>query len=682
MKLNSKTAMDETDFKVSSLSGFVNFQINIFYMFRIIFQISFCFFLFHSFSFVQAQNTIHCGTEIDASNIESLRQQNQQWNLAGQNNNSRAYSGTTHFVPVQIHIIRETAGTGGISGGDALAAFDRMNEFYIDASVHFFQCSPVNFIDNSTYYNYDKTQKSALDAAYGVSDVVNIYVANTVTSGTTPICGHSTFPGGLDFLIQSTSCMKNGSTLSHEMGHYMGLYHTHETSFGDEAVNGSDCNGEGDLICDTPADPRLSTSSNLNQSGCIYYGTDTDENGQPYSPMVNNLMSYSGKGCRTEFTTMQQAKILNTLTVSRSYLNCGISVSTDAKFYVRSTPDCTTGKQFDFYNISLGNPTIYIWNFGDGSGVSAQESPTYSYANPGVYTVSLTIIGLSGTDNYTQQVTVGAVTPPYSNDFESGLSSLDMFDSRESMKNVSGLSTASANSGTNSLVFEGTDSFATQPYFKTPAVATVFDPLFNPYYKSERFLCVDATNHSNMQLEFDKKQIRFTDDDYTNLRITVNGSLINSVIQVDNNNLDDASFIHVTVDLSAYDGQVFTIGFEGSHKFSTDRIAVNDGTATFIDDINITGTTVIASLEGSLSEDRLQKSFPNPASEWINIDGYNSESGTLKIFNSLGQSVLDRVSVEVQNEYQIRINLFNLDSGLYFIHTGNFVHKVKKIQNN
>ena len=376
------------------------------------------FFSFY-FSIIYAQNPNSCGTEVDASNIEFLRQQNQQWNTARQNNNSRTYSGSTHFVPVQIHIIRETAGTGGISEVDALSAFDRMNEFYIDASVHFFQCSPINFIDNSTFYNYDKTQKSALDAAYGLTNIVNIYVANTVSSGGSAICGHSTFPGGLDFLIQSKSCMKNGSTLSHEMGHYMGLYHTHETSFGDEAVNGSDCNAEGDLICDTPADPRLNTSVNLNQSGCIYYGTETDENGQSYSPMVYNLMSYSGKGCRTEFTAMQQAKILNTLTVSRSYLNCGSTSSIGANFYTRFTPDCTSGKQFDFYNISLGSPSIYLWDFGDGIGISALESPTYTYAGTGVFTVTLTVIGLSGSDNYSQEVVVGAVTPPYSNDFES-----------------------------------------------------------------------------------------------------------------------------------------------------------------------------------------------------------------------------------------------------------------------
>lgn len=45
--------------------------------------------------------------------------------------------------------------------------------------------------------------------------------------------------------------------------------------------------------------------------------------------------------------------------------------------------------------------TNYSWNFGDG-GISSQTNPTYTYYNPGIYTVSLTVIGDGGTDTQTQ----------------------------------------------------------------------------------------------------------------------------------------------------------------------------------------------------------------------------------------------------------------------------------------
>lgn len=43
----------------------------------------------------------------------------------------------------------------------------------------------------------------------------------------------------------------------------------------------------------------------------------------------------------------------------------------------------------------------WSWNFGDG-GTSNMQNPTYTYFNPGTYTVSLTVTGPGGTDTYIQ----------------------------------------------------------------------------------------------------------------------------------------------------------------------------------------------------------------------------------------------------------------------------------------
>jgi hypothetical protein len=79
---------------------------------------------------------------------------------------SKSYKGSTYNVPVQIHLIRQTNGTGGLSVGDAMKAFNHMNEYYIHAGVHFYQCAPLNVIDNSTFYDYDYNQMEDLDAGY------------------------------------------------------------------------------------------------------------------------------------------------------------------------------------------------------------------------------------------------------------------------------------------------------------------------------------------------------------------------------------------------------------------------------------------------------------------------------------------------------------------------------------
>jgi len=95
----------------------------------------------------------------------------------------------------------------------------------------------------------------------------------------------------------------------HEFGHCLGLYHTHRgTSYeggGDqcpELVNGSNSSVCGDLVTDTPADPRI-------WSGCTYWGNVTDANGDPYNPLTDNFMSYVPPQCLTAYTEQQMARM-------------------------------------------------------------------------------------------------------------------------------------------------------------------------------------------------------------------------------------------------------------------------------------------------------------------------------------------------------------------------------------
>jgi Pregnancy-associated plasma protein-A len=80
--------------------------------------------------------------------------------------------------------------------------------------------------------------------------------------------------------------------LPHEFGHYFGLYHTAETGFGNEKVDGSNCRSAGDKICDTPADPGELYMVYVNYSNCEMKGYKEVGTELEYRPIINNYMSY------------------------------------------------------------------------------------------------------------------------------------------------------------------------------------------------------------------------------------------------------------------------------------------------------------------------------------------------------------------------------------------------------
>ncbi|MDE0470583.1 MAG: PKD domain-containing protein [Ekhidna sp.] len=65
---------------------------------------------------------------------------------------------------------------------------------------------------------------------------------------------------------------------------------------------------------------------------------------------------------------------------------------------------------FIFKNTSV-NGVSYVWDFGDDTGMSTEENPTYTYANPGTYTVTLTVTAADGsTDKTTATVAASSGT--------------------------------------------------------------------------------------------------------------------------------------------------------------------------------------------------------------------------------------------------------------------------------
>jgi hypothetical protein len=228
-----------------------------------------------------------------------------------------------YYIPIAAHIIRHSDGTGGLPESRLADAIDDANFHYASVEMIFYRLGDIDYIDSDEWYSTETLEEiDQMRTTNLVPDAVNIYFTENLDSEFGSLCGISAFTfSDVQSIALRNSCtanpagLGNHSTFSHEVGHYFDLFHTHETFYGAELVDGSNCDVAGDLVCDTPADPTLS-GGNVSTE-CLYTGSAVDGNGDPYEPDPTQLMSYSLKHCRDNFTTESLDRAVTTLVTLR-----------------------------------------------------------------------------------------------------------------------------------------------------------------------------------------------------------------------------------------------------------------------------------------------------------------------------------------------------------------------------
>jgi PKD repeat protein len=86
------------------------------------------------------------------------------------------------------------------------------------------------------------------------------------------------------------------------------------------------------------------------------------------------------------------------------YITVGETVMADFD-YQPSNPDNTAPLTVAFTDRSLGNPVMWTWRFGDGYVVN-QQHPIHNFPTPGIFNITLTVTGLSGSDSMTKTLVV------------------------------------------------------------------------------------------------------------------------------------------------------------------------------------------------------------------------------------------------------------------------------------
>jgi hypothetical protein len=257
-------------------------------------------------------NAGHCGSDVKPEEVAPalLQEQSGMYRLTAQRQDTVVY----HLVRVKMHIVRMSNHTGGVTRAAIWGSLIRANSELDGAHIFLVPQDDIDYIDDDNYYLNIATQ-AQLDALRTVRpqpNMLNIYFTQNLATETGGLCGQSSFTvSASQGIVMANSCITGDSVLSHEIGHYWDLYHTHETAFGAECVNESNCSTAGDLLCDTPADPNV---YGLVTSSCQYVGSALDScSHAAYSPNTHNTMSYTYFPCMNGFTPQQITKAEATL---------------------------------------------------------------------------------------------------------------------------------------------------------------------------------------------------------------------------------------------------------------------------------------------------------------------------------------------------------------------------------
>ena len=325
-------------------------------------------------------------------------------------------------LPVVFHIVNQDPNS--ISDGQIISALKDLNDAFsksgsyvasagVDTKIRFCLAQKDPDGGNTTGITRTKSffsthlNKDNEDARlkkliqWDPSSYINIWLVSSIDAeayaefscGTwfrLGVGGYATMPPGgdpLDGIVVTSS----GVLLAHEMGHYLGLYHTFEGG-----CQNNNCANDGDRVCDTPPDRSVRSSGPCGSptNSCTTDTLSAYSNGifpTDVPDQISNFMDYGNNACSNQFTQGQADRMKAAIQTQRAGLlevQCTKPCSENIiAAFTRSNAYPVPGDNIAFTNLSTGTAN-YEWLINDIV-ISTAANFAHTFNEVGKYKLTL-----------------------------------------------------------------------------------------------------------------------------------------------------------------------------------------------------------------------------------------------------------------------------------------------------
>ncbi|MFK7776149.1 MAG: M43 family zinc metalloprotease, partial [Saprospiraceae bacterium] len=328
-----------------------------------------------------------------------------------------------YTLPVVVHIVHQN-GAENIADAQIFQAMQDLNDAFenvgyydqgtgVNTQIEF--CLATQDPDGNPTDGITRDNSSLTDMVLETEDIalkdlnrwdplryINIWVVKEINSSSfgSGVAGYAYFPtshgqpeDGLVVEAQRFGDTQSNSAVHvHEMGHYLGLYHTFQGGCPND-----DCLADGDRVCDTPPDqttaaapcgfPQNSCSTDVNAGDPNNLFTSDEDD------MIENYMDYGDLVCYSAFTAGQTERMVFSIQNIRQSLLGSVAcldpcpVGITASFTANATT-VDIGETINFTNTST-NYDGSEWDI-DGTVFSNMTDASYQFNSLGTFTITLT----------------------------------------------------------------------------------------------------------------------------------------------------------------------------------------------------------------------------------------------------------------------------------------------------